>query len=48
MAGALSVPRSRIRLVAGTGSRDKVIEVEGMTRDEADRLLARHQRKGTA
>jgi uncharacterized protein (TIGR00251 family) len=48
LAEVLSVQRSTIRLVAGKSARDKVIEVEGVTGDEADRLLAGRQRKGTA
>jgi uncharacterized protein (TIGR00251 family) len=48
LAGALAVPRSSVRLVAGSGSRDKVVEVKGVTSDEAERLLAGRQRKGTA
>jgi uncharacterized protein YggU (UPF0235/DUF167 family) len=47
LASVLSVPRSSVRFVAGMGSRDKVIEVEGVTSDEAERLLAGRQRKGT-
>jgi uncharacterized protein len=48
LAEVLSVQRSTIRLVAGKGGRDKVIEVEGVTSSEADRLLAGRKRKGTA
>jgi uncharacterized protein (TIGR00251 family) len=39
---ALGVRRSRLTLVAGAGSRDKVIRVEGMEAAEAERLLSAH------
>jgi uncharacterized protein YggU (UPF0235/DUF167 family) len=48
LAGALRVPRGRLRVVAGTSARDKVIEVEGMRDDEADRLLEAGSGKGRA
>lgn len=48
LAATLSVPRSRIRLVAGAGSRDKVIEVQGLRSEEVDQLLTGRQRKGKA
>ena len=35
----LGVPRSRLTLVAGQGSRDKVVELRGIDSAEADRLL---------
>jgi uncharacterized protein len=46
VAGALEVPADRIRVVAGATGRDKVIEVVGITGNEADRLLEAKQRKG--
>jgi uncharacterized protein len=46
VAGALAVAPDRVRLVAGAAARDKVIEVVGMTADEADRLFEGGQRKG--
>jgi uncharacterized protein len=47
LADVLGVERSSITLVAGAGGRDKVIEIEGMSKGEADRLLSGRQRKGT-
>ena len=46
LASALDVPRRRVGLVAGGTSRDKVIEVEGMARDEVERRLAARRGKG--
>jgi uncharacterized protein (TIGR00251 family) len=46
LAEVLDVPRGRLTLVAGGASRDKVIQVEGLTREDVDRLLAGRQRKG--
>jgi uncharacterized protein (TIGR00251 family) len=46
IAETLSLPRSRVRLVAGASSRDKVIEVEGVRTDDLERLLTGRQRKG--
>ena len=48
LADALAVPSARLRLVAGHGARDKIVEVEGMTAAEADRLLSAKRRKGDA
>ena len=47
VAETLGVPRRGVTLVAGAGARDKVIEVNGITVEEAERLLAASQRKGT-
>jgi uncharacterized protein (TIGR00251 family) len=47
LAETLGVPRRDVTLVAGAGARDKVIEVNGITVEEAERLLAARQRKGT-
>ena len=46
LAATLGVPKSAVNLVAGGGSRDKVIEVQGLSADQAGRLLAARQRKG--
>jgi hypothetical protein len=43
---ALAVPRRRVRLVAGATTKDKVVEVEGMTLSEAEQLLSARRRKG--
>ena len=45
LAKVLDVPRRRVTLVAGASSRDKVVEVEGMTRADVDRRLAGRQRR---
>ncbi|MCL4289284.1 MAG: DUF167 domain-containing protein [Thermoleophilia bacterium] len=47
VATTLGVERRRVRLVSGQTSRDKVIEVDGMTHDQAERLLAARQRRET-
>ena len=46
LATTLRVERRRIRLVAGATSRDKVVEVEGLTLDEVERLLSLQRGKG--
>jgi hypothetical protein len=33
------VPKSRVRIVTGTNSRMKVVEVEGMAQEELEKLL---------
>jgi uncharacterized protein (TIGR00251 family) len=45
LAATLGVRPARLRLVTGQGARDKLVEIDGMTRDEADRLLSA-RRKG--
>jgi len=39
LAGALGVRRSGLRVVSGTGSRDKIVEVTGINTEESERLL---------
>ena len=39
LAEAIGVPRARIALVSGHGARDKVVELEGVERGEAERRL---------
>jgi hypothetical protein len=39
LADALDIPVSRLRLVAGASSRDKILEVAGLTAEEAHRRL---------
>jgi uncharacterized protein (TIGR00251 family) len=46
LAEALEVPRDAIRLVAGATGRDKVIEAQGITTEDAERRLAARGRKG--
>jgi uncharacterized protein (TIGR00251 family) len=45
-AAALGVRRTQVTLVKGASARDKVIEIEGLTTDEADSRLAARWRKG--
>jgi uncharacterized protein YggU (UPF0235/DUF167 family) len=46
LAGVLSVPRRDVRLVAGHGSRTKVLELSGLSADETDRRLAAAEERG--
>jgi uncharacterized protein (TIGR00251 family) len=46
LAETLGVRQARLRLVAGEGARDKLVEIDGMTQVEADRLLSARRRKG--
>ena len=39
LAAALGVPRASVRVVAGQGSRRKVIEVHGLKQEEIERRL---------
>lgn len=41
LADVLSIPRNGVELVAGHGSRDKVVALSGLTEDEASRRLDR-------
>lgn len=41
LAGTLGISPRRVRLVAGHATRNKVVEVDGLTRTEADAALAR-------
>ena len=40
LAGALDVPRARIEIVSGHGSRDKTVAVAGLTENDVDERLA--------
>ena len=40
LADVLAVPRSSVSLVAGGGSRDKIVELAGIESDEIERRLA--------
>lgn len=40
LAETLALPRSSIRLVAGHGARDKLVELAGVAPEETDRRLA--------
>jgi len=40
LAETLSVPRSSVTLVSGSGSRDKIVELAGIEPDELERRLA--------
>jgi uncharacterized protein (TIGR00251 family) len=39
LAGLAKVPRARVRIVSGLTSRLKVVEIEGISQDELERLL---------
>jgi uncharacterized protein len=39
LAGALGIPRSDTEIVAGAGSRDKVVAIRGLSPAEADKRL---------
>jgi uncharacterized protein YggU (UPF0235/DUF167 family) len=41
LANTLGLATANLRLVSGHGSRDKTVEVSGLTTDEAERRLAR-------
>jgi uncharacterized protein (TIGR00251 family) len=41
LAERLGIATTSVRLVSGHGSRDKTVEVSGLTADEAERRLAR-------
>ncbi|MCH7705421.1 MAG: DUF167 domain-containing protein [Chloroflexi bacterium] len=45
MADLLSVPKSRITIARGLGSRNKMVVVEGLEREQALRLLYSSQEK---
>ena len=40
LADTLAVPRASVTLVSGAGSRDKIVELSGLTPDEIERRLA--------
>jgi uncharacterized protein (TIGR00251 family) len=40
LADTLSLPVRNVRIVSGHGSRDKTVALEGLERDETERLLA--------
>jgi uncharacterized protein YggU (UPF0235/DUF167 family) len=46
LAATLGVQPARLRLTAGQGARDKVVEIDGMTLADAERLLSAGRRKG--
>ena len=48
LAGTLAVPKADVRLVAGHGTRDKLVELTGLSADETDRRLAAAEQKGPA
>ena len=45
VAEVVAIPRGRVALVSGHGSRDKIIELAGMTPAETERRLASAGRK---
>jgi uncharacterized protein (TIGR00251 family) len=48
LAAALRTSRNRLRIVQGDRSRRKLIEVAGMTKDEADDRLRRYESEKSA
>ena len=48
LAGTLELPRRDVRLVGGHGTRDKLVELSGLSADETDRRLAAAEQKGVA
>jgi uncharacterized protein (TIGR00251 family) len=48
LASALGVPRDRLTIVTGASSRDKVIGLDGLTPEEAERRLASSVRREIA
>jgi len=44
LADALSVPRGSVRVVSGQGSRDKLVEVDGLDAEEIEARLAERGR----
>jgi uncharacterized protein YggU (UPF0235/DUF167 family) len=48
LAVALGVTRSRLRVVSGTGSRDKIVKVTGIDAEESERLLLAAAGEGEA
>lgn len=47
LADRLGVPRPDVRVVAGLGARDKVVELAGISLEEAERRLAVAGREGS-
>lgn len=45
LAEALGLTRPAVRVVSGAAARDKIVEVEGLTLEEAERRLDRAGRK---
>lgn len=39
LAGALGIPRARVRVVGGATARRKVVEIDGLDAESVDRLL---------
>jgi len=46
LAEALDVPRARIKLVSGHGSRDKIVMLNGLEQAQTEQLLASAGQKG--
>ena len=45
LAEALALPAADVTLVSGHGARDKIVELAGITAEEAERRLAATERK---
>ena len=48
LAGELGLTRSHLRVVSGTSSRDKIVEVTGINAEESERLLLASAGEGEA
>jgi uncharacterized protein (TIGR00251 family) len=48
LAGTLSLPRGDVSVVGGHTTRDKLVELSGLSADETDRRLAAAEAKGRA
>ena len=48
LAGTLSLPKGDVRLVGGHTTRDKLVELDGLSAEETDRRLAAAEVKGRA
>ena len=48
LAAALGVPRPRLTLITGAASRNKVFEIAGLDKDEAQRRLLAAAQRGDA
>jgi len=48
LAETLALPKGDVRLISGHTTRDKLVELSGLSADETDRRLAAAEAKGRA